>query len=90
MTNDELAAIKARADAAAPGPLVADGPHTHNGLWDVRTPYVDGFCCTILYNVTERDAVFFAAARRDISALVDEVERLKAAMNAAPPAPPPW
>ncbi len=90
MTPDELATIKARADAAAPGPLVADGPHTHNGLYTVRTLYVDGFCSTVLHELGESDAVFFAGARADVLALVDEVERLKAAMDAAPPAPPPW
>lgn len=84
MTPEQLAAIRARADAATPGPwrvfgnqVVAENPNDPDGV-GVSLGYM-GY-----QGPKPRDwnARFTAAARSDIPALLDEVARLQAA-NAA-------
>jgi hypothetical protein len=78
MTEDELKAIEARVDAAAPGPWEATLSQTTE--IDISGPAIDyryqddG---TRVSYVSEVDAEFIAAARTDVPALVAEVRRLR-------------
>jgi hypothetical protein len=73
ITEEQLAEIEARANAATPGPwresascgLVSDHPHVTRDVWSI--PKLDG------------DMPFIAAARTDVPALVAEVRRLRKA-----------
>lgn len=89
MTNEELQAIKARAEAATPGPW------SKAWMWDYRVtgdgvfalgegPTTYGATLAHAAPQAERDAAFIAAARADVPALVAEVERLRAIVDAAP------
>jgi hypothetical protein len=64
----DVDAARARANAATPGPWVLSEPQG-NWIW----PHI---CNT--YASKRADAVFIAAARSDVPALADEVERLRA------------
>jgi hypothetical protein len=84
MTDEEIAAILARAEAATPGPWEADGvPYNISDPVIVALPgdvYIaqtvyDMQSGTIKHNVDE-DTLFIAAARSDVPALVAEVRRL--------------
>lgn len=80
MTAAELAALKALADAATPGPweageynrVTADGRH----ILKCRDQY-DGVRLAIHDNANA-DAAFIAAARDAVPELVAEVDRLRA------------
>jgi hypothetical protein len=67
---EELGAIEARAAAATEGP------------WEAKHDVVvagDGFIAAETYHDTfEADAIFIAAARDDVPALLSEVRRLQA------------
>lgn len=71
----DLDAIKARADAATPGPWTAGGAFTHP--WEVHIaahlPFVE------LAHTTQggADAAFVAHTREDVPTLVAELERLR-------------
>lgn len=76
MTEEQLAAIKARAEAATPGP------------WQRVTPYGIGVesgngpvPLKVAWAAQENDAAFISAAREDVPALLAEVERLRAAVG---------
>jgi hypothetical protein len=78
LTDDELKAIEARANAATPGPWKAEGDdecilyvRAANGHTVVTT---DSGVYT-----TDEDAIFIAAARTDVPKLVAEVRRLREA-----------
>lgn len=74
MTDEDLQAIRMRAEAATPGPWVKD-----NDSPIVRGPEM------ILYDEgghSDPDADFIAAARTDVPALLAEVDRLRAALGA--------
>jgi hypothetical protein len=85
MTPTELAEIKARAEAATPGPWraerslcnpgIRDAAGTEREGWDFQGPLSlgDGECPYY----TQEDATFIAAARADVPALVAEVERAR-------------
>jgi hypothetical protein len=89
MTNSELAAIKARADAATPKPwhAVKDQGVFGNIFWHISTgrmfvvgsgPYGENGGAHCL-----KDAVFIAHARLDVPALIaDVVEQLRAMAQA--------
>lgn len=83
MTHDELQAIKARAEAATPGPWEATLSQTVQ--IDISGPSLgqryedDGL--RVSY-VSESDATFIAHARTDVPALVAEVERLQVLVDA--------
>lgn len=83
ITPAELAEIKARADAAVPGPWVATEFADSYG-WDLTTP---GEACWIANGGDDgafdekADAVFAAAARLDVPRLVAEVERLNSLLE---------
>lgn len=82
MTHDELQAIKARAEAATPGPWTTES-YGNDGRDDVEIQHVRGSngrtVVTTDCNVytTDEDATFIAHARTDVPALVAEVERLQ-------------
>ena len=83
MTEEELNEIKARAEAATPGPWQAlPYQDIDNGVfvdyWDI-TAGVDGIC--VAEKIKEPDAWFMSEARQDVPALVEEVERLRAALE---------
>lgn len=72
LTEEQLAAIKARAEAATPGP------------WQRFTPYGIGVesgngpvPLKVAWAAQENDAAFISAAREDVPALLEEVERLR-------------
>lgn len=87
MTEAELAAIEERANAATPGPWVAEpargkwsdgethcaGIHVAGESWNEIVTTDGG-----VYGPNWPDAQFIAAARSDIPALVAEVKRLRA------------
>lgn len=74
MTEEQLQAIEARAEAATPGPWRA-APSARSGD---EVVVAEGYI-TVAYlsgrPVGERDARFIAAARADVPALVAEVRR---------------
>jgi len=79
MTPEELAAIRARAEAATPGPWRGvPGRYILPDDWNHRYTahqVIEG----CIYNPNaENDHAFIAHAREDIPALVAEVERLQA------------
>lgn len=72
MTPETLAAIKARCEAATPGPWKADGCELyvhHSREWVGETLRPDD-------PRAPRDAEFIAHAREDVPALVDALDRL--------------
>lgn len=87
MTNGELAAIEARANAATPGPWedyygevtsADDAVHFRWLACDSPSPKWEG------YQETEQastDSAFIAAARMVIPALIAEVRRLRALLE---------
>ena len=79
MTDEELAGIEARCNAATAGPWEVSGRGF--GYWAViceypHSPAVDG-CCS------RENATFIAHARTDVSALLAEVRRLRGLVKAA-------
>jgi hypothetical protein len=85
MTPDQLSAIRARLDAATPGPWearqwygnddggwAAIGPHHESRDWNDDEPESD------LHELAKRDAALIANAPTDLRTLLDEVERLNA------------
>ena len=83
MTKEELNEIKARAEAATPGPW--DIGHEAPPLYASNQDIVASRFCKIIFLGNKnfdlyRDARFIARARQDIPALVAEVERLQNAL----------
>lgn len=77
MTHDELQAIKARAEAATPGPWhLAICVDTIDGRERDDLANIEAGAKDIAYEVPSDDAAFIAHARTDVPALVAEVERL--------------
>lgn len=77
MTPEELAAIKARAEAATPGPWSYYASPTSGGY------KIQGIEKAWFYEATastNENADFITHAREDVPALVAEVERLRAAL----------
>ena len=74
MTDEELTAIKVRAEAAAPGPwtLRKGDLHTIEGTDPPHYRVMSRFLAT------DEDTAFIIHAREDIPALLAEVERLRA------------
>ena len=82
MTSEELAAIKALADAATPGPWVweeGEEPDSMSGAVGGRIIRTDmGY-----YGPEAADRAFIAAGRTAVPALLAEVERLRALVREA-------
>ncbi len=82
MTEAELAAIEARANAAQRGPWRPDidGPGmVYAGALNLDDPM--SFLIALCWQDTGGNADFIAHARTDIPALIAEVRRLRAALN---------
>lgn len=88
MTTEELAAIKARCEAATPGPWIAkrfDPYRSRAAIY--QTPAAQKVnplrwqVAAICREARAQDAEFIAHARADIPALLAEVERLRAALK---------
>lgn len=77
MNEDELNAIEARATAATPGPWKASPNYLIGGWW-VQDNATRERESSVADFSTEEDAVFIAAARIDVPALILEVRRLRA------------
>lgn len=75
MTNEELAAIETRANAATVGPW--RGTKDEGVQADATAVFETGCGCCTPSRLSEADAMFIAHARTDIPALVAEVRRLK-------------
>jgi hypothetical protein len=77
MTDEELAAVKARCDAATPGPWQSEYDNCGNGgfseWWNVGSGLMN----------EEADAAFIAHAREDVPALLAEIGRLKSLLASA-------
>jgi hypothetical protein len=77
MDDKRLQEIKARAEAATPGPWKPGGDCNAivdvNGRFVIAASWYDG---PFLY-ITEEDAEFATAARTDVPALLGEVDRLR-------------
>lgn len=84
LSEQQLAEICARAEAATPGPWCTDGAEIYTGteylpwssLWIGETCRADD--C----HGSRDDAAFIAAARTDVPALLAEIERLRAERDA--------
>ena len=75
MTQAELDALKALADAATPGPWLTNG--WYDGIrYSVLFSANERFTETLAYNLNCEDAAFIAATRAAVPALIAEVERL--------------
>jgi hypothetical protein len=79
LTSAQIAEIKARTEAATPGPWHFEQYEPFPG--DVAFEVVDTEMITVADNVLQRDVSFFAHSRTDIPALLAEVERLRAALE---------
>lgn len=74
MTDEQLAAIRERCEAATEGPWEKLTEQVA-GMWrETRVVHADFDICA---DVCIGDAEFIAAARTDVPALLDEVERLR-------------
>ena len=75
LTDDDLAAIEARANAATPGPWFSSGPNLNTNPHVFELDYWNGGDDAIKH--ANRNAVFIAHARNDIPRLIAEVRRLR-------------
>lgn len=82
MTEDELKAIEARAEAATPGPWETGEevsyPGRCAGIWPQGDTWNIVTTDCGVYGPELVDAVFIAHARTDVPALIAEVRRLRA------------
>lgn len=87
MTPEQLAAIRARLDAATPGPWALGHDTDPNGAWFAEILVPSQHLAALGYIDSSRaDAEFIAAARTDLEVLLAEVDRLTqilAAVDAA-------
>jgi hypothetical protein len=82
VTSEELAAIKARAEAATRGPWHASvGDPPAGDHYPVTAKNGDDVADCLTNNpLARQNAAFIAAARDDVPALVAEVEQLRLAL----------
>ena len=76
MSTDRIAEIRARADAATPGPWEAK----RNARRGNTTVILDPDGQFVAHYVNPTDAEFLAAARQDIPHLLDLIDRVRAAV----------
>jgi hypothetical protein len=84
VTDDELRAIKARADAATPGPwrsMVEGRDHTSGSSFIMTGEGAARGDDIELSGATVADQDFIARARQDVPRLVAEIERLRQALR---------
>jgi hypothetical protein len=77
MTNEELKAIRERAEAATPGPWIAEGETVYSSGVLIAGTYPAMICDDC--DITE--AEFIAHAREDVPKLLAEIERLRSALE---------
>jgi len=73
LTDEALASIRARIEAATPGPWEATAAYP----FLVIQPGGDSMISVNLATDPEPDAAFIAAARDDVAALLAEIDRLR-------------
>jgi hypothetical protein len=78
LSEQQLAAIRAREAAAFRGPWYTDSLTEHDGSVSVGVATQDDTWIIELSDIAAADAEFIAAARSDVPALLAEVERLRA------------
>jgi hypothetical protein len=84
MTDLDLEAIKARADAATPGPWDVQTPHVHmDGTTQVRVAPI-GKPKIFVDTMSQLDAEFIAHARADVPALLARIAELEAERRRSP------
>jgi hypothetical protein len=84
MTEAELTAIEARANAATTGPWEGTKNSCVVSKHDAcGTVFETGCGCCTEKDLSAEDAAFIAAARADVPALVAEVQRLRALVESA-------
>ncbi len=80
MSDLDLDAIRARADAATPGPWDCERPNQAYRIYELSSQSPQGLNETLAeisgYNASD-DSEFIAHAREDVPALVAEVDRLR-------------
>jgi hypothetical protein len=86
-TELDVAAIRARCEAATDGPWLIDSLESGEyGLFIDRDPDAERLGCggrQVAGWLTEANAEFIAHARADLPAALDEIERLRAALDEA-------
>jgi len=85
LTDEQLAAIQTRADAATPGPWWADSHEIYAGPDGIPAlgEWVAETCVAGELERSEANGRFVGAAREDVPALLAEVHRLRAEQGAA-------
>lgn len=82
LTHEQLADISQRAEAATPGPWMTVQPGGPNGsFWSICNQ--NGNIIALRLSQSPEDAAFIAAARADIPALLNAVDRLRAERTTA-------
>jgi hypothetical protein len=85
MTDEELTAIEARANAATPGPWATHDQGRED--YSICRDNGNNTCCPLFERIgpddDSIDGAFISAARVDVPALVAEVRRLRAELGAA-------
>lgn len=84
MTDEQLAEIRARCEAATPGPWrsLVEGRDFDSGSSFIDTPLADERGQGIeVSGATDADQDFMAAARQDVPDLLSEVDRLRALLR---------
>src|SRR4051812_2915147 len=79
LTEDDLAAIEARCNAATPGPWESwiEGRDHFGGDSIIRTADADLYLLPVPTPQHHQDQDFIAAARQDVPRLIAEVRRLR-------------
>ena len=83
MTNEELTAIEARANAATRGPWETGTPYHHSGSESNEPLAVYGMGMEVADTQLVQDAAFIALSREAMPALIAEVRRLRALVESA-------
>ncbi len=93
MTPEELNEVKLRVNAATPGPWHADitdasdivvwGPEKNQFIGNVGRDRYSETHTAVYFDGEAEDAIFIAAARSDVVALVAEVRRLQKELRIA-------
>lgn len=82
MTDKELDAVLARAEAATPGPWHATNQVRDDRVWQIEdVKHEDEICDLDNDERAEHNARFIAHARTDVPALVAEVRRLRGGLD---------
>ncbi|MEE4545264.1 hypothetical protein V2S66_25255 [Streptomyces sp. V4-01] len=83
LSPEQLAEIRARMDAAAPGPWETDTYAEYDSSTSIGVANASDLWIVPLQQLDPADAAFIAAARTDVPALLAEVDRLRSAARSA-------